>query len=88
VHVYCEYWPEAHDIATQRSPYYDGCMISGATGEPTTPGYAFAQMRYAGKYCAYLVACGKIDMFIDAAFGAARESRERGARGGARDARH
>ena len=45
-------------------------MMSGATGEPTTPGYAVAQMRYAGKYCAYLVACGKIDMSIDAAFAA------------------
>jgi hypothetical protein len=49
-------------------------MMSGATGEPTTPGYAVAQMRYAGKYCVYLVVCGKIDMSIDAAFGAARDA--------------
>jgi hypothetical protein len=38
-------WPDAHDIATQRSQYYDGRMMSGATGEHVTPGYAVAQMR-------------------------------------------
>jgi hypothetical protein len=37
-----------HDITTQLSPYYDGCMMSSTTREPTTPGYAVAQMWYAG----------------------------------------
>ena len=35
-------WLVSHDIATQRSSYYDGRMKSGATGEPVTHGYAVA----------------------------------------------
>ena len=62
----------SQDIVTQRSPYYDGRLMSGAMGEPVTHGYA------------YLVARGKIGVYMDAAFGSARE---RGVRGGARHAR-
>ena len=49
-------------------------MMSGATGELATHGYAVAQLLCAWEYCAYLIARGKIDVSIDAVFGVARDT--------------